>query len=33
MFGMLHLVSVGIFLLQLVGSLAVIGIYSLGSAV
>ena len=33
MFGLLHLVSVGIFLLQLAGSLAVIGIYSLGSAV
>jgi hypothetical protein len=31
MFGLLHLVSVGIFLLQLAGSLAVIGIYSLGS--
>ena len=33
MFGLLHLASVGIFLLQLVGSLAVVGLYSLGSAV
>jgi len=33
MFGLLHLASVGIFLLQLAGSLAVIGLYSLGSAV
>ena len=32
MFGLLHLASVGIFLLQLAGSLAVIGFYSLGSA-
>lgn len=31
MFGLLHLASVGIFLLQLVGSLTVIGVYSLGS--
>ena len=33
MFGLLHLVSVGIFLLQLAGSLTVVGFYSLGSAV
>lgn len=32
MFGLLHLASVGIFLLQLAGSLAVVGLYSLGSA-
>ena len=32
MFGLLHLVSVGIFLLQLAGSLTVVGFYSLGSA-
>ena len=31
MFGLLHLASVGILLLQLVGSLTVIGFYSLGS--
>ncbi|NBR02385.1 MAG: DUF4149 domain-containing protein [Alphaproteobacteria bacterium] len=33
MFGLLHLASVGIFLLQLAGSFAVIGSYALGSAV
>ena len=33
MFGLLHLASVGIFLLQLAGSLTVIGFYSLGKAV
>ena len=33
MFGLLHLASVGIFLLQLAGSLTIIGLYALGSAV
>ena len=33
MFGLLHMASVGIFLLQLAGSLTVVGLYSLGSAV
>jgi hypothetical protein len=32
MFGLLHMASVGIFLLQLAGSLTVVGFYSLGSA-
>ena len=31
MFGLLHMASVGIFLLQLAGSLTVVGFYSLGS--
>ena len=31
-FGLLHLASVGVFLLQLAGSLAIIGLYSLGTA-
>ena len=30
-FGLLHLASVGVFLLQLAGSLAVVGLYSLGA--
>lgn len=30
-FGLLHLASVGVFLLQLAGSLAVVGLYSLGT--
>ena len=30
-FGLLHLASVGVFLLQLAGSLAVVGLYCLGS--